>query len=474
MTTFGTEAHPLRVAIIGSGPSGFYAAENLYKQLDVAVEIDMFERLPTPYGLVRGGVAPDHPKIKSVTRVYDRIVRQANMRFFGNVEYGTDLTHDDLVRHYHIIIYAVGAQSDRKLGIPGEDLPGSHSATEFVAWYNAHPDYSHLTFDLSQESVAVIGVGNVAMDVARVLLRDPSVLHQTDIADYALEALATSRVKRVYVLGRRGVAQAAFTNAEITELGELCQADIIVSPEDVVLDPLSKAYLESGADKTAAQNVQTLTAYSLRQGTGKERQLFMRFLVSPVELIGTDRVEAIRLVKNQLYETYDGALRARATGQYETIPVGLVFRSVGYRGVPLPGVPFHEKWGIIPNDEGRILTVQDGGQQVVGEYVVGWIKRGPSGVIGTNKPDAAKTVASILDDLANDRTLNPPEPERSAVEALLERRRLKYVTFGDWQKLDQLERDLGAQVGRPRVKLSQVEDMLDALEELSPAMPVGD
>ncbi len=473
VTTLGTETKPLRVAIIGSGPSGIYAVENLHKQLDVAVEIDMFERLPTPYGLVRGGVAPDHPKIKSVTRLYDRIVSRANMRFFGNVEYGTDITHDDLVHHYHVIIYAVGAQSDRKLGIPGEDLPGSHSATEFVAWYNAHPDFRDLEFDLSQESVAVIGVGNVALDVARILLRDPAILHQTDIADYALKALAASSIRRVYILGRRSAAQAAFTNTEIEELGELRQADIVISPEDVALDPLSKTYLDSGADKTAVQNVQILTEYSQRQSTGKDRQLIMRFLVSPVELIGSGRVEAIKVVRNELYETYDGALRPRATDRFETIPVGLVFRSVGYHGVPLPGVPFNDKLGIIPNDEGRIFTVQGGDEQVIGEYVVGWIKRGPSGVIGTNKPDAAKTVASILQDLAEGKVLHPVAPERSAVLSLLERRRLKFVTFDDWQLLDQLERDLGAQAGRPRLKLSRVSDMLDALEKLRPAVAVG-
>ncbi|MEZ4672041.1 MAG: FAD-dependent oxidoreductase [Anaerolineae bacterium] len=253
--SLGTQDNPLRVAIIGSGPSGFYAADHLQKQADLTVKIDMYDRLPTPYGLVRGGVAPDHQKIKSVTKIYDRIAQQDNFRFFGNVEFGKDITHSDLAQHYHAIIYAVGAQTDRHMGIPGEDLPGSHPATEFVAWYNAHPDFADHQFDLTQENVAVVGLGNVAMDVIRILARTPDELTETDIADYALEALHHSNVKNIYVLGRRGPAQSAFTNPEIKELGELDDASVIVAPEEVVLDAFSQAYVNSGEDKVATSGM---------------------------------------------------------------------------------------------------------------------------------------------------------------------------------------------------------------------------
>mgnify|MGYP005844110021 CR=1 FL=1 len=474
MTPIGTAAHPLRVAIIGSGPSGFYAAEYLQRQPELAVEIDMFERLPTPFGLVRGGVAPDHPKIKSVTKVYDRIASHPAMRFYGNVTFGTDITRDDLVRHYHAIIYAIGAQTDRKLGIPGEELPGSHSATEFVAWYNAHPEFRDRKFNFSHESAAVIGVGNVAIDVARILLRSPQELYETDIADYALDALARSNVKRVYLLGRRGPAQAAFASGAVKELGELANVDVVVAPEEVTLDPLSEAYIKSGAANEAAKNVETLVGYATRPLAHRDRQIIIRFLVSPVEIIGTDRVEAIKIVKNELYETYDGAVRPRPTGEYEFIPVGLVFRSVGYRGEPLPEVPFNDKWGTIPNDRGRVLTEHGTGKQLIGEYVVGWIKRGPSGVIGTNRPDAAETVEMLLADLGAGKVLHPPESSRASVEALLVDRGVNYVSYEDWLLLDQLEQDLGARIGRPRLKFSRVEDMLEALEELRRPAGAGD
>jgi len=460
----GTEANPLRVAIIGSGPSAFYAAEALQKRKDLVVQIDMFERLPTPYGLVRGGVAPDHDKIKSVTKVYDRIAANPNFRFYGNVEFGRDITHDDLVQHYHAIIYATGAQTDRRMDIPGEDLPGGHAATEFVGWYNAHPDYRDLTFDLSQERVAVIGNGNVAMDVIRILARTPQELHPTDIADYALDALGHSQVKEIYVLGRRGPAQAAFTNPEIKELGELDDAEVVITPEDASLDPLSKSYLETHHDPIAEKNVEILQRYAEQPPQGKRRKIYMRFLVSPVEILGSDHVEAIKIVKNVLEQRSDGSLRPRATDQFETIPVGLVFRSIGYYGVALPGVPFDERAGIIPNQHGRIVN-PDTEQPIPGEYVAGWIKRGPSGVIGTNKPDAAETVSLLVEDAAAGKILNPAAPSRAAMESLLHKRSVNYVTFADWQILDSIERERGQEQGRDRVKFSRVEDMLHALAE---------
>jgi ferredoxin--NADP+ reductase len=460
----GTQFNPLRVAIIGSGPSGFYAAESLLKRDGLFAQVDMFDRLPTPFGLVRGGVAPDHPKIKSVTKVYDKIAANPNFRFFGHVEYGTDIIHADLVKHYHAIIYAVGAQTDRRMDIPGEDLIGSHPATEFVAWYNAHPDFCDYEFDLTAENVAVIGLGNVAMDVIRILARTPEELMETDIADYALEALRHSQVKRIYVLGRRGPAQSAFTNPEIKELGELLDADVIVSPEEMELDPYSQAFIDSGEDKVAVKNVQILREYAARGDTGKRRKIIMRFLVSPVEIIGSDKVEAIKVVKNQLVPDDKSNLKAKPTGEYETIPVGLVFRSVGYHGVPLAGVPFDEKSGTIPNQSGRVLTGQ-GGEAIIGDYVTGWIKRGPSGVIGTNKPDAVETVDALIEDLRQGNILHPTEPEPEAIVQLLEQQHMRYVTYADWLLLDQIEQERGLARGASRLKFSRIDEMLDAIAE---------
>lgn len=453
---------PLRVAIIGSGPSAFYAADFLLRQPTISVEIDMFERLPTPFGLVRGGVAPDHPKIRAVTRAYERTARDPRLRFFGNVEYGRDIHHVDLIRHYHAIIYAVGAQTDRRLDIPGEDLPGSHAATEFVGWYNGHPDYCDLEFDLSQESAVVVGNGNVAMDVARILARTYDELHATDIAPHALEALRHSRIKTIYVLGRRGPAQAAFTNPEIKELDELAGADVIVPPEDAALDPLSQAALDH-ADRATVRNVEILKGYAGREPSGKPRQIIMRFLVSPVEILGTERVEAVRIGKNALYASADGTLRPRPTGETEVISAGLVFRSIGYHGIALPDVPFDAVTGVIPNVEGRIL--EPNGAFRTGEYAAGWIKRGPTGIIGTNKPDALETVERLLEDAVAGRLLNPPQPKRAQIEKLLARRNVRVVTFDDWHVIDQLERERGQAIGRERVKFTHVEEMLAALAD---------
>ncbi|MBN1219949.1 MAG: FAD-dependent oxidoreductase [Anaerolineae bacterium] len=464
MSQPGTATNPLRVAIIGAGPTGFYTAEHFFKQQGLAVAVDMFECLPTPFGLVRGGVAPDHQKIKSVTQVFDRIAAHPNFRFYGYVEFGRDVALADLQTYYHQIVFTTGAQTDRSLGIPGEGLRGSHAATEFVAWYNGHPDYRECQFDLSQERVAVIGVGNVAVDVARILCHTPEELAQTDIADYALEALSQSRVKEVTILGRRGPAQAAFTNPEIKELGELSAAEITVLPEEIKLDPLSQATLVQSNDRATLKKIEILQAYTNRQPNGKSRRLTVRFLVSPVELIGNEagQVVAMRLVKNELYVTGRGDLRSRATDKFEELPVGLVFRSVGYCGVPLPGVPFDEKWGIIPNERGRVINPASR-QPVVGLYAAGWIKRGPSGIIGTNKPDALETINCMLEDLVHGRVLTPSRPDVTAAEAFVHRRQPNYFSYQDWRRLDELEVARGQAVGRPRVKFTKVEDMLVAL-----------
>ncbi len=463
MTQPGTEAQPLRVAIIGAGPTGFYAAEHLLSRQDPVVAVDLYDRLPTPYGLVRYGVAPDHQKIKSVTAVYDRTASHPRFRFFGNVEFGKHVTLEDLAAYYHQILFTTGAQTDRRLGVPGEDLEGSYPATEFVAWYNGHPDYTHLQFDLSREAAAVVGVGNVAVDVTRILLRTPEELARTDIADYALEALRESRVREVSLLGRRGPAQAAFTNPEIRELGDLPAAAATVLPEEVALDDLSKAALDRTQDRTAVKKVEILQEFARRAAAGKPRRLIVRFLVSPVEIRGNNgHVAGMRLVRNILQATPAGSLVAKPTDRFEDLPVGLVFRSVGYRGVALPGVPFNDDWGVILNDKGRVLDPATK-EPRVGIYAAGWIKRGPTGVIGTNKPDAGETVAHMLADAAEGRVFAPGEPGAAAVEAFIRERQPAFISWADWRRLDEIEVQRGKAAGRPRVKFTRVEDMLAAL-----------
>jgi ferredoxin--NADP+ reductase len=462
-STLGSAARPVRIAIIGAGPSGFYAAGALLQQRDYHVTIDIFDRLPTPYGLVRYGVAPDHQKIKSVTKVYERTVADPRVRYLGNVGLGKDISHEELRKYYDQIIYAVGAPSDRKLGVPGEDLEGSFSATEFVAWYNGHPDFSDRDFDLSKESVAVIGVGNVAMDVARILASSPDELAKTDIADYALEKLRTSQVKKIHVIARRGPVQAKFTNPEIKELGELELADVIVKPEDLELDPYSEKELEQNT--AAAKNLKILRQYAERGATGKPRQILFHFLRSPVELIGENgAVVAIKLERNTLRPTETGYLQSYGTGEFETLPVGLVFRSIGYRGVPIPGVPFNERRGIIPNDHGRVIDPETN-KPVPGEYVVGWAKRGPTGIIGTNKPDAVETVQKMLEDIPQLQEMGSAATDPGDIKTLLDQRNVAYVTFEDWKLLDQLEQERGKEQGRPRVKFTSVNEMLEALRK---------
>ncbi len=463
MVQLGTEERPLRVAIVGAGPTGFYTAEQLFKQRQLVVEVDMYERLPTPYGLVRYGVAPDHQKIKSVTAVFDRTARRPNFRFYGNVELGRDISIEDLRRHYHQIVYTTGAQTDRSLGIPGEELRGSHAATEFVAWYNGHPDFRHCQFDLSGERAAVIGVGNVAVDVCRILCRTPEELAKTDIADYALEALRDSKIKEVTMIGRRGPAQAAFTTPEVKELGELDDASVYTPPDEAQLDPLSEEALAESGDRATTRKVEIIQGYT-EADSNKARKLILRFMVSPVCFLGDEdgSVGALKLVKNELYRTDAGSLRPRATGEHETLPVDIVFRSIGYTGVPLPGVPFKDSWGVIQNEAGRVIDIQSG-EPVCGEYTAGWIKRGATGVIGTNKPDAAETVEAMVEDVAKGRVLEPSHPHVSAARELVASRQPVYFTYEDWLKLDEIEVERGKAEGRPRVKFCTVDEMLNAL-----------
>jgi len=464
MASVGTSEQPLRVAVIGSGPAAFYASEALLKQPTRVVEVDMFERLPAPHGLVRHGVAPDHAKIKTVTRAYDAIAKHPRFRFFSNVEYGKDLTLTDLSRHYHQVLFATGTQTDRHMEIPGEDLIGSHGATEFVAWYNGHPDYRHHHFDLSAKRAAVVGVGNVAIDVARMLVRTPEELEKTDVAAHALEAFRNSRIEEVYLLGRRGPAQAAFTNPEVKEIGEMPDADVIVRPEEMQIDAASQAHLDAADDRELTRKIEILTGYGHRTPQGKRRRLHVRFLVSPVEVLGGEngRVRGLRLAHNRLVVSPSGSVTAQPTGELEDLEVGLVFRSVGYRGVPLPDVPFDERRGVIPNDHGRILD-SDKGKPVTGLYAAGWIKRGPSGVIGTNKPDSAETVASMLADVDAGAHLSPGAPDARAAESLIYARQPLALTYADWKRLDELECANGAACGRPRLKFASIEEMLAAL-----------
>ena len=467
----GAPGQPLRVAIVGSGPAGFYAAEHLLKQDEVAAEVDVFDRLPTPFGLVRAGVAPDHPKIKSVIRVYEKTAARDGFRFFGNVEVDRHLSAAELAERYHAVVYAYGTPTDRHLGIPGEDLEGSHAATAFVAWYNAHPDFADYEFDLSCERAVVIGNGNVATDVARMLALTREELEATDTADHAIDALGNSSVREILVLGRRGPAQAAFTNPELRELGEMQDADIDVDPAEMELDELSRSYLDSDeADITTRKNVEIFTDFAGRAPEGKRRRIVMRFLRSPVEIQGDGRVERLVIARNELHRDESGAIRPRDTGKRETVECGLVFRSIGYRGIALDGLPFDARRGVIPNQGGRVLD-PEGGEQLRGHYAVGWIKRGPSGVIGTNKKDAQETVDNLIADAKAGRM---PVPELAADPAtiveLLAERQPDAVTYQGWEAIDAAERERGGPLGRPRVKFIRIADMLEAAR---PGTPVS-
>jgi len=452
---------PLRVAVVGSGPAGFYAAGALL-DADIPVEVDMIERLPTPWGLVRLGVAPDHPKLKTVSRAFERIASKPGFRFFGNVEVGRDLSAGDLAGLYDAVVYAFGAQTDRRLGIPGEDLPGSWSATELVAWYNGHPDFQELEFDLDVERAVVIGNGNVALDVARMLALTPEELAPTDTTDPAIEAIGASTISDIVVVGRRGPAQASWTTQELKELGELAGADVVVDPAELELDAASEASLE--LDTNSKRNMEVLRDFAAREPTGKPVAVRLRFLASPVALHGEEKVESIELVRNKLEEE-DGRLVAVPTDERETLACGLVFRSVGYRGVGLPDLPFEERRGTIRNELGRIVDAD--GNPVAQSYCAGWIKRGPTGIIGTNKRDATETVTQLLDDVREGRVLHREEVTADAVEALLADRGVRAVMYPGWSSIDELERAGGEKLGRPRVKLRTWDELLEAAERVA-------
>jgi ferredoxin--NADP+ reductase len=450
---------PLRVAVVGSGPAGFYAAGGLLASDDPKVEVDMIERLPTPWGLVRLGVAPDHPKIKEVSRAFERIAARPGFRFLGNVELGRDLTPADLSGLYDAVVYAVGAQTDRHLGIPGEELPGSWPATVLVAWYNGHPDFQDRRFDLSGERAVVIGNGNVAVDVARMLALTAEELAPTDTTDAAIEAIVGSGIREILMLGRRGPVQAAFTTPELIELGELGGADVVVDPGELELDAASAAELEAG---TAIQkrNLDVLREFAARVPAEKPRALRLRFRVSPIAILGDERVEAIEVVRNELVPDGRGSVRAVPTDEREVIPCGIVLRSVGYRGVELPGVPFDAERATIRNDRGRVCDA--GGAPVARVYCAGWIKRGPTGVIGTNKKDATETIERLLEDARSGALPRADGASAEAVDALLAERGVDVVTYTGWELIDKAESELGLPLGRPRVKLASWDELLRA------------
>ena len=450
-----------KIAVIGSGPAGFYAAGELFRQQSWDIKVDMFERLPTPFGLVRGGVAPDHQKIKSVTKIYSRIAENENFRFFGNVEFGRDIKQSDLLEHYDAVIYTVGSPADRALGIPGEDLSGSHSATEFVAWYNGHPDFREHKFDLSVKYAFVIGMGNVALDVARILAKNPEELAETDIADYALKTLRKSQLEDIWLVGRRGPLQAAFSPVELREFLELPEADVVIEENALELDTESQHILETISGKDTKKNIEILKQMSAMAASGKKRKVHFLFLASPLEISGDGKVEKIRMVRNQLVKKEDGSLRPQATDKIVEEDAGLVFRSIGYHGKPLADLPFDQKSGTIPNEFGQVKDPENENLLRNREYVAGWIKRGPSGVIGTNKQDAVETVHRMLETFLKEKMEAGKNVSNPDIVLLLEKRKVEFVSFADWKLLDAHEIEAGQKQGRPRVKFTSIAEMLE-------------
>ena len=447
----------LRIAVVGSGPAGFYAAEALLANATPTL-VDVYDALPAPFGLVRYGVAPDHPKIKNIIARYEKTAAHPGFAFFGNVTVGKDITVEEMRRFYDAIVFSNGAQTDRRLGVPDEDLPGSYTATEFVAWYNGHPDYQDREFDLSHECAVVIGQGNVAVDVARILCKTVDELKDTDITARALDVLAASRVREVRMIGRRGPVQAAFTPPEMKELGELADCDLVVDPAELELNDASRAELEVLKWREAQKNYELLRAAAAQPRQGKSRRLVIQFYRGPKELVGAPRLNGVVLERNTL-SGEAGSQKAAGTGITELVACGVLFRSVGYRGVPLEGVPFDEKNGVIPNVEGRVM--QDG-QPLSGLYVAGWIKRGPSGIIGTNKPDSFETVKSLIADLPS--LPRCAEPSREAPLGLLRGRGVRVVSYEAWRLIDAAEVERGAAIGKPREKFVSIDEMLGVLQ----------
>ncbi|WP_194816054.1 FAD-dependent oxidoreductase [Nocardia sp. XZ_19_385] len=451
------ELGTLRVAIVGAGPAACYAADELLRRCDV--EVEMFDRLPTPWGLVRNGVAPDHPGTKTVSSLFESAFRRETLQYYLNVEVGTHISHEELLQHHHAVLYAVGAQSDRRMNVPGEDLPGSHSATEFVNWYNGHPDFADRQFDLSAERAVIVGNGNVALDVARVLTVDPDELAKTDIADHALDALRRSNIREVVVLGRRGPLQAAYTSPEFLALAHLKGVDIVVEDADLELDDASRAVLDDPEVEPHLQLKYTLAKeYAAGRRDPANRRIVFRYLGSPAAVTGTDKVEGIEFVHNELVEE-GGQVVARATDRTESLDAGLVLRSIGYKGEPVADLPFDEGRAVVPNEHGRVIG--EDGAPVPGVYVSGWIKRGPRGVIGSNRTDSEETVEQLVSDFTSGK-LNKPQADRAALKALVAERQPDLVDREGWKSIDQAEKTAGKSARRPRVKFTTREDLLKA------------
>ncbi len=443
----------LRLAIVGAGPAGIYAADSIIKSelRDFEVSIDLFDLLPAPYGLVRYGVAPDHPRIKGIIRALYEVLDRGDIRFFGNVEYGKDITLEDFKQHYNAVIFATGAIRDASLNIPGIDLDGSYGAAEFVNWYDAHPDFPR-EWPLNAREIAVIGNGNVALDVARVLSKRPQDLLATDIPANVFQGLQSSPVTDVHVFGRRGPAQVKFTPLELREATHIEGVDTIVYDEDFQYDEGSQRAIDSNNQTRVMVN----TLEGLRQepqNTGAKRRLHLHFFSSPVELLGQDgKVSALRIERTKL----DGQGGVVPTGEMREIPVQALYRAVGYFGSPLAEIPFDQATGVIPNDGGRVIAAD--GSRLDGVYATGWIKRGPVGLIGHTKGDAIETINNLIADRAN--WWHPTIPDEGAINALLQQRGVAYIDWANWLMIDQRERELGEAEGRERIKLVEREDFL--------------
>ncbi|REK91169.1 pyridine nucleotide-disulfide oxidoreductase [Streptomyces inhibens] len=449
---------PLRVAIVGAGPAGIYAADALLKSEAAAepgVSIDIFERLPAPFGLIRYGVAPDHPRIKGIVTALHQVLDKPQIRLFGNVDYPNDIGLDDLRAFYDAVIFSTGANADRALGIPGIDLDGSYGAADFVSWYDGHPDVAR-TWPLEAEKVAVLGVGNVALDVARILAKTADELLPTEIPPNVYDGLAANKAVEVHVFGRRGPAQAKFSPMELRELDHSPTIEVIVYPEDIDYDEGSIATRR--ANKQADMVAKTLENWAIRDIGGRPHKLFLHFFESPVEVVGEDgKVVGVRTERTQL----DGTGNVTGTGEMHTWDVQAVYRAVGYLSEELPKLPFDFGTGTVPHEGGRVI---EGGEHLRSTYVTGWIKRGPVGLIGHTKGDANETVAHLLDDHSNGRLHTPAAPGPEAVVAFLDSGNVRYTTWEGWHHLDEAERALGAAEGRERVKIVDREGMLRASE----------
>ena len=431
----------INVAVIGAGPSGFYTVDALLKG-EKDVRVDIIERLPTPFGLIRGGVAPDHQTTKKVARVYEKTALRDGVGYFGNVEVGRDVTMAELQEIYDAVVLAVGAPRDRKLGIPGEDKTGVFGSADFVGWYNGHPDFTDLTPDLNTGTVVVIGQGNVAVDVARVLVKTPEEMTETDIADHAADAIEASPITDVYMVGRRGPIEAKFTNVELREMGKLDDCQPVINPGQLP-DEVTGDW--SDRDKRLKdRNLATMKEFPDVDPAGKSKRVHFTFYAKPVEILGGDKVEGIRMEHTRVE---DG--RSAGTGEFFEIECGLVIPAIGYFSDPFPGVPFDTDNGIVVHDEGRVSD---------GVYAVGWIKRGPTGVIGTNKPDGDIAATQIFEDIAEG-----TKPGREALEALLAARDVRCLTYQDWQSIDTAE-VAAAKPGAPRRKFVTIDAMIDALD----------